>query len=570
MLEQLKIQLKTRKIGVLIDNLEPALINGEFIEPYYSYYVELLSVLADKSVQSITLITSREQIYEHTVKRLQTFTNYELEGLKQESWQQYFETCKINIDHAALSEMHQTYGGNAEAMFIISPEIVKKAQGNLKVYWQDNREDILRHRTIEKLVQRQFDKLKNDNIQAYKLLCRFGFYPNQGINVPKIWLFCLLWDVPKNRRQRVIDDLCDRSLIKTCQRGYYLHQVIKSVAIERFPSLPEPHNNLLLIKKQIDLLVASPQKLQKFLTWIHQKFCFASKKYTNAAFRAFYLGFVVCYNFNLSSSAIDQESEYYELACNLDEAFDIYCRKYIQNAEKEAKKMAFLVYQRTLQLQNKLIEVVGDITQQEIEVEELKQEKFNQFRKLIEKTAIEHNVIEFYECEITQNKYIYENYLDFIAELSVEVCLFTDIQYHLEKSNLSIYYFIKNSQIEKLRTTLIGSYKDTFIKATFMTIEDFKKELTHSTENRFYDKYQENKNNKYNIEMSRFIVLKNEYINGQTWEFNKDEKYILNQYYQANNLLVACLDYTSEKVRSHIEDTLLLPIAEIEKRPFKN
>ncbi|MEH1889982.1 MAG: hypothetical protein V7K92_11185 [Nostoc sp.] len=28
--------------------------------------------------------------------------------------------------------------------------------------------------------------------------------------------------------------------------------------------------------------------------------------------------------------------------------------------------------------------------------------------------------------------------------------------------------------------------------------------------------------------------------------------------------------YVSHEVRSHIEDTLLLPIAEIEKRPFKN
>jgi transcriptional regulator with XRE-family HTH domain len=34
MLEQLKLKLQTERMGVLIDNLEPALINGEFIEPH--------------------------------------------------------------------------------------------------------------------------------------------------------------------------------------------------------------------------------------------------------------------------------------------------------------------------------------------------------------------------------------------------------------------------------------------------------------------------------------------------------------------------------------------------------
>ncbi|PHM08128.1 NACHT C-terminal helical domain 2-containing protein [Nostoc sp. 'Peltigera malacea cyanobiont' DB3992] len=54
------------------------------------------------------------------------------------------------------------------------------------------------------------------------------------------------------------------------------------------------------------------------------------------------------------------------------------------------------------------------------------------------------------------------------------------------------------------------------------------------------------------------------------WQFSEEERQQLRQYYDANRLLVDCLNKASEKVRSHIEDTLLLPIAEIEKRPFKN
>ena len=50
-LGRLKRQLQIRRVGVLIDNLEPALdAQGRFIEPHRGY-VELLRVLADASVQ---------------------------------------------------------------------------------------------------------------------------------------------------------------------------------------------------------------------------------------------------------------------------------------------------------------------------------------------------------------------------------------------------------------------------------------------------------------------------------------------------------------------------------------
>lgn len=54
---------------------------------------------------------------------------------------------------------------------------------------------------------------------------------------------------------------------------------------------------------------------------------------------------------------------------------------------------------------------------------------------------------------------------------------------------------------------------------------------------------------------------------GYDWQFSKQQKELLEQYYDANKLLVECLNsdcYVSRKVRSQIEDTLLLPIVEIE------
>lgn len=67
MLDQLKHKLQTQRIGVLIDNLEPALdANGKFITAYRRY-VELLKVLAAPDVKSMTLITSRDCLHEISV-----------------------------------------------------------------------------------------------------------------------------------------------------------------------------------------------------------------------------------------------------------------------------------------------------------------------------------------------------------------------------------------------------------------------------------------------------------------------------------------------------------------------
>lgn len=57
---------------------------------------------------------------------------------------------------------------------------------------------------------------------------------------------------------------------------------------------------------------------------------------------------------------------------------------------------------------------------------------------------------------------------------------------------------------------------------------------------------------------------------GHNWEFNKDQIENLNQYYEANKLLVDCLNsdcYVTKATRQYIEDTLLLPLSELEKYP---
>ncbi|MBD1895529.1 NACHT domain-containing protein [Coleofasciculus sp. FACHB-129] len=69
-------------------------------------------------------------------------------------------------------------------------------------------------------------------------------------------------------------------------------------------------------------------------------------------------------------------------------------------------------------------------------------------------------------------------------------------------------------------------------------------------------------------EQLRFTIIKYRNI-GQDWQFSDCKKQLLKQYYDANKLLVDCLNsgcVVSDEAREEIEDTLLLPIAEIEKR----
>jgi predicted NACHT family NTPase len=61
---------------------------------------------------------------------------------------------------------------------------------------------------------------------------------------------------------------------------------------------------------------------------------------------------------------------------------------------------------------------------------------------------------------------------------------------------------------------------------------------------------------------------------GHDWQFTDAQKSLLRQYYEANLLLVECLNsdapYVSRSVREEIEATLLLPMEEIEKLRMQN
>ena len=228
-LGRLKRQLQIRWVGILIDNLEPALDGqGRFIEPHRRY-VELLRVLADSSVQSVTLITSREPLAECV-----GVTNYSLPSLDEQARQDFFSRRDLDIDATTLKEIHKAYGGNALAMNILCAPIQR--DGGMVAYWREYKVEagLLVELAVKNLVEEQFNRLAQIYPDSYKLLCRLGCYRYQDVpTVPTEGLLCLLWDVPEREKRRVIEYLRNLSLVEFQNREYWLHPVIREEAIKR-------------------------------------------------------------------------------------------------------------------------------------------------------------------------------------------------------------------------------------------------------------------------------------------------------------------------------------------------
>jgi hypothetical protein len=106
-LGRLKRQLHHQRIGILIDNLEPALDRqGQFIAPHHRYR-ELLRVLSDSRVQSVTLVTSRDRLCETGIAA----EHYRLPGLSLTAWQQFFNHRALTV-HLPTWWQCQSYGNS--------------------------------------------------------------------------------------------------------------------------------------------------------------------------------------------------------------------------------------------------------------------------------------------------------------------------------------------------------------------------------------------------------------------------------------------------------------------------
>ncbi len=221
-----KLSNKSHPIGVLIDNLEPALdANFRFLEKLRGYE-DLLRILGDRDVCSSTLITSRRSLIVQRVK----VHEYSLQGLDIEAWREYFGDCENGETSEDLEQMCVVYNGNAKVMDILQGAITNRFDGNIAAYWNRYKDSLLANAELETLISVEMDWLRDNQPDAYKLLCRMGCYRYQDVKtVPFEGLICLLWDVPESRQTLVVDYLSKSSLIEV-KEEYYLHTAVRESA----------------------------------------------------------------------------------------------------------------------------------------------------------------------------------------------------------------------------------------------------------------------------------------------------------------------------------------------------
>jgi predicted NACHT family NTPase len=171
-----------------------------------------------------------------------------------------------------------------------------------------------------------------------------------------------------------------------------------------------------------------------------------------------------------------------------------------------------------------------------------------------------------------------ENYVidDFICEFSIERILNLSLADALgnlwtPSSYLSFYSSLNNAY-ELIRELELVSYPklEKFIKYLLERIEPLliKSGYTHTPNSDTPEDKWWREHRQAVAEELRTAMLKHQIIT-HGWQLNREQKSLLQQYYDTNKLLVDCLNsgcVVSDEVREEIEETLLLPIDEIKKR----
>ncbi|MBD0334739.1 MAG: NB-ARC domain-containing protein [Cyanobacteria bacterium Co-bin13] len=235
-LGRLKRQLSQFRVGILIDNLEPALdAQGCFVSQHRRYR-ELLRVLTDAQSQAVTLITSRDRLCEPGIRAV----HYRLPGLDLAAWQQFCQQRQLAVSLATLRAMHSAYGGNAKAMEILCGLIQEDFAGDMVAYWQGQGQDFLSTVDLRNLVDSQVSRLQSLDPDAYRVFCRLSVYRYQAVPaVPVAGLVHLMADLPPERCRPILASLRNRSLVECCKDQYWLHPVVRSHAIARLRASPD-------------------------------------------------------------------------------------------------------------------------------------------------------------------------------------------------------------------------------------------------------------------------------------------------------------------------------------------
>jgi hypothetical protein len=223
-----KLSDKINPIGILIDNIEPALDENYQFQENLRGYDALLTVLGDRDVRSFTLITSRRSLIVPRAK----VHEYSLEGLDITAWRQYFHDYENVETSESLLQMRDAYNGNAKIMSILHSEIKKYCDGNIGTYWSFHKNNLLANKEIKILIDSEINWLRDNQPSAYQLFYQIDL--SHSLDQRKIsftGLLQLLDNTPESSKISVIDSLFRTSLIDIQDKeSYYLSPVLCEAA----------------------------------------------------------------------------------------------------------------------------------------------------------------------------------------------------------------------------------------------------------------------------------------------------------------------------------------------------
>ncbi|MEG4205355.1 NACHT domain-containing NTPase [Microcoleus sp. Pol7_A1] len=269
--------------------------------------------------------------------------------------------------------------------------------------------------------------------------------------------------------------------------------------------LQKADDSLLSIKQQVDGLVADDEQLQQFLMWVRNKSFSIKAPYKPSAIRAFYLGREVERVSNPRSDLNFDLSLIRILGYAIDHTFKPPLRLFLLNftSDYDNKRDSELATERDSDLATDIVLDVAMVY------------------------AIDLNIPYLYAAASGRNLL---SILAFTLHLNLEPEL--------------------KQSLQQLRDQLYAS-------AYTNRIQEWWKSEREWWEAKGHDWTQQLIN----------VMIKYRNI-GHDWQFSEQQKSLLRKYYDANKLLVDCLNSgcnVSPAVRQEIEETLLLPIANLQK-----
>ncbi len=274
LLNRLVKRLRSNRYLVVIDSLELILKGNGFQDELWAKFFELF--LAVESCQSVIIVTSQD-LPEQIPARYKNFWYcQELRGLTASEQLALFDQTGLEVEIDSpnkpyLERIGAAYEGHPLALRVIAGEIGSQPfYGNVAGYWHKYGHEIeevekaieeaktkgitasaddnwrLDRSTRELLknvrfrLEKTFERLKKDVLNAYRLLCEASVY---RCAVPEeFWLSHLEdWDCDDQKQELALDALRDRFLVEEelIDEEIHLrqHNLIRSVALEHLKNL---------------------------------------------------------------------------------------------------------------------------------------------------------------------------------------------------------------------------------------------------------------------------------------------------------------------------------------------